>query len=250
MAIAKYTGILKSGYHLYVNETLISSDGLYLLKLQEDGDLVVLRLKLADTTTTKDFTPEVLYTLWSAGLKGKQSLRVSMEENGNFVVYADENNKQVLWSTGTKDHADAVAGFADDGRLAIFDNNHNILWKSTRNFTCFLKPGETMYPGDILFSASQQVQLKFQTDGNLVAYYTNYTDDNNEALWDTNTAGKNSKKVVMQGDGNLCMYGGDDDKTCYWNSGTSDKTNSYLICMDDGVLYLFQYANPKSVWNS
>jgi hypothetical protein len=113
--------------------------------------------------------------------------------------------------------------------------------------------------GDVLFSATRAFQLILQSDGNLVLYcisnpplditqatYTN-------ALWSSETNGTDAKRVNMQDDGNLVVYGA--DGTALWNSQTSGNEGAFCRCQDDGNLVVYAYDIPTAtvgaaLWSS
>jgi hypothetical protein len=92
-----------------------------------------------------------------------------------------------------------------------------------------LSNGQSMHPGDILFSPDRHSALKFDTNGNLVLY-TNF-----HKVWESATAGSGAINLVNQTDGNLVLY----SKTkAVWSSGTYGKTPGNLVMQTDGNVVL------------
>ena len=92
---------------------------------------------------------------------------------------------------------------------------------------------------EFIQSEDQRFKLTLQGDGNLVV-----SDENNKALWASNTAGKPVTKCVMQGDGNLVLY--DNANKPYWASGTEKFPGSKVLLDDEG--YLSVYFKNRPVW--
>ncbi len=95
-------------------ESLTSKNGRYMLKLQEDGNLVLYRLK-------KDKT--VHSALWSSGTNGQSAEKAVMQIDGNFVIY--NYNKKAIWNSGTSDveNIDAFLVLQNDGNLVMYNKN-------------------------------------------------------------------------------------------------------------------------------
>ncbi len=77
-----------------------------------------------------------------------------------------------------------------------------------------LAPNETLKKGASLTSRNGAYTLTLQTDGNLVLYRKG----SGKALWASNTDGRPGLRVIMQGDGNLVLYG---PLKPLWDSKTS-----------------------------
>lgn len=81
----------------------------------------------------------------------------------------------------------------------------------------------------------------FQEDGNAVIY-----DNNNVALWNTQTAGT-GHRFVFQLDGNLVMYSS--TGTALWNSQTHDQGGILLIFQEDRNLVIYD-SDDVALWYS
>ncbi len=86
-----------------VNDRLTSSNGLYTLVMQDDGNLV-------------------LYTggnvLWQTTTSGTDAKRAVMQTDGNFVVYGVAGNP--LWMSHTEGKPGCYLALQDDGNLVIY----------------------------------------------------------------------------------------------------------------------------------
>jgi hypothetical protein len=75
-----------------------------------------------------------------------------------------------------------------------------------------VQANQGLVPGQFASSCDGRFTLFMQHDGNLVLY------QGSQALWATNTYGRNTAQVLMQGDGNLVLY--DTAAQPIWGSGT------------------------------
>jgi len=107
--------------------------------------------------------------------------------------------------------------------------------------TATLTANQQLNTNDKLIPDNNTTTLIMQGDGNLVLY----RNDNNVALWATNTWGKPVTHVVMQGDGNFVLY--DDKGVAYWATGTWTDPGSYVVLQDDGNLVLYG-PNGGALW--
>ena len=78
-----------------------------------------------------------------------------------------------------------------------------------------------MLPGDFVNSPNNRYSLVFQADDRNLAFYKNSeSGDSREPVWDADIAGKGATEVRFQDDGNLVAY--DKDGKCLWASDTAD----------------------------
>jgi hypothetical protein len=119
-----YTGPVYASANttLYADSTIDSPNGVYHLKFQKDGNLVLL----SGTTV-----------IWDAGVtncygSGYITFRTRFQPDGNLVVYYSNNvpaNETPAWSTGTAGHTGARLAVQNDGNLVIYDAANRVLWK-------------------------------------------------------------------------------------------------------------------------
>jgi|GEM_PF-3169748 len=100
-----------------------------------------------------------------------------------------------------------------------------------------LNANESLNPGQSRWSCAGAVELRHQTDGNVVAY------DRQGVLWATYTNGRATTRLTMQADGNLVLYNG---STPVWNSQTSNRPGAFLGIQDDCNLVI--YHNNAPAW--
>jgi hypothetical protein len=95
-------------------------------------------------------------------------------------------------------------------------------------------PGEGILRGKSAFSCNGRYVVTMQTDGNLVL---RDTQQNNAALWATNTSNTDGYVALFQTDGNLVLYGTNQD--ALWASHTNGKGGALLALQDDGNVVLY-----------
>jgi len=104
-----------------------------------------------------------------------------------------------------------------------------------------LGPGESLRPGESLFSTNRVYELRLQADGNLVLYRT--TDW--RALWSSRTQGRSVSALFMQLDGNLVLYDGGE---AVWATRSYGPAISSLVLQDDGNVVI--YRQGPVAWNT
>jgi streptogrisin D len=107
-----------------------------------------------------------------------------------------------------------------------------------------LMAGQSMAPGQNLWSPSHQYSAVFQTDGNLVVYGPTP----GAVAWRSNTGGQGGTNIYMQTDGNLVIYAGFPNavwSTSTWSSGSANR----LVMQDDGKLVIYT-SGDVPVWSS
>lgn len=102
---------------------LESDNGKYVARIQDDGNFVVYSMKDKDN---------VKNAIWNSGTngKGKGPYRVTMQEDGNLVVYDSTN--AALWNSQTngKGTPDYKLIMQDDGNLVVYDKTGKATWNS------------------------------------------------------------------------------------------------------------------------
>ena len=66
-------------------------------------------------------------TLWESKTRNRGAGFVSMQKDGNLVIY-DSSGGKALWSTDTVGHPGAVLAVQDDGNVVIYDHARMPLW--------------------------------------------------------------------------------------------------------------------------
>lgn len=199
---------LYAGESLMPGEHLFSENRRFVLALQSDGNLVLYKNGRARWATHT----------------GGPVMRAVLREDGNFLV---EGNG-VLWETNTAGHPNAVLVVQNDGNVVLYADDGRALFSSDTTFDR-LYAGESLRPGEHLFSQNRQFILAMQLDGNLVLYR------NGHPRWATGTAGAISQ-AVLQDDGNFVLYAPDGP---VWATGTVGNAGSVLVVQNDGNVVLY-----------
>jgi hypothetical protein len=110
-----------------------------------------------------------------------------------------------------------------------------------------LRPNETLYPNQSLWSPNRRVVLTMQDDGNLVVYIG----PERQVAWSSRTYTQNrGARLVMQGDGNLVMYG---PNGVPFATGTNvapvDPRGAFLEVQDDGNVVVYT-PGRRPIWSS
>ncbi|KAM1935203.1 hypothetical protein ACFX15_019289 [Malus domestica] len=158
------------------------------------------------------------------------------------------------------------ASMLDSGNLVIYNARQDIVWQSFEHPTDTLLPGQSLSPGDELFSAKSEsdhstgiFRLKMQGDGNLVQYPVNTPDTAPYSYYSSATNGR-GKNVTLNfaADGHLYLL--DDAHSNIRNITDgglpADQATIYLMRIDaDGIFRLYSHdlnhSGRKSVeWES
>lgn len=106
---------LQAGQELTRGEQLITANG-YVLTLQSDGNLV-----LSENTGT----------VWASGTDGKGAVRAALQDDGNFVLYAGDNN--AVWATDTAGNSGSRLVLQDDRNLVVIGGDGSPKWATGTN---------------------------------------------------------------------------------------------------------------------
>ena len=97
---------------MHEREALRSSNGIYHLWMQEDGNVV-----LYENTTA----------IWSTNTVGNPGAALIMQTDGNLVLYSSTGT--ALWSTNTWSTAADRLVLYDDGDLVLLDPTGQVIWR-------------------------------------------------------------------------------------------------------------------------
>lgn len=225
---------LSKGQTLRANEYLASHNLTTALIMQKDGNLVLYGPKNG-----------VQYVaLWQSGTSGTNADRVSMQTDGNLVIY---KGSKAMWQSRTPGTSNVYATLQNDGNFVLYSGSRAVWHTKTGGkpqYSYFgssqLKSGQQMGLNKYLRSGNGKYVLLLQSDGNLVLYSAGY-----HVLWNSKTSSRGVDRLVMQGDGNLVLY---DGSTARWNSKTNGTDANNLILQNDGNLVL--YADFSAKWHT
>ena len=169
--------------------------------------------------------------LWSSGTNGNPGAHAVMQDtDGNLVVYSAQN--QPLWASNPTVPG-AYLALQPDANLVLYSPSNAPLW-SSGGIDSLLNPGETLSGLQSQSSRSPDGHfiLVMQGDGNLVLYGPS------GALWSSSTGGNPGAYVGMQGtDGNLVVYSAENQPL--WSSGTAGSPGSRLAVQSDGNVVIY-----------
>jgi Pro-kumamolisin, activation domain/Bacterial Ig-like domain (group 3) len=203
-------------------EQLVSPNGQYYAVVQSDGNFVVYTYSGQ--------------AVWSTGTYGTSGNSLSMQTDGNLVLYGTSG---ALWSSTTFSTTANTLTMQNDGNLVLYSPTE-ALWSSKYGLPSTMTTGQSLGKGNILFSPNGQYRAILQTDGNFVVYALW------GAIWSTATFGTTGSSLVLQSDGNLVLYGSGGG--ALWSSRTFNTAADVLTMQNDGNLVL--YSPTAAVWSS
>ena len=209
---------LSKGEQLAKGAQLFSKNMKYALTHQGDGNVVLYGPNGA--------------VLWTTESNGQETDSLLMQEDGNFVLYGAGEPK---WASNTVGSGAERLVVQNDGNVVLY-TPEGAAWATNTvqegNAPSKLVAGEQLGKGGVLESDNQQYTAVMQPDGNFVVYAA----ATGEALWASGTQGSGADCVIMQGDGNLVVYG---DGEAKWASNTADSGANTLLMQDDGNLVVY-----------
>ena len=220
------TDTLLGGQTLTAGQTLVSTDGHYVLALQDDGDLVLSTLNGLGAGRV----------LWSSGTAGDTGDYAVLQDDGNLVLL--DSGGQTLWSSNTSTAGCTNLVVQEDGNLVLYNAAHAV-W-STHTVNTVLEPGDDLYPGQRIFSLNDQYEVYMQADGNLVLYGTT------GALWSTHTWGIPGNHLEMQPSGDMVLY--TSARRVLFETAT-DKPGSSAHLQEDGNFVVYG-PGGHALWSS
>jgi sugar lactone lactonase YvrE len=219
---AATSGVLKSGEKLEGGQEVESANGTFTLRMQTDGNLVLLNDK-----------GEVKFHTGTAPNEGAVA---TMQTDGNFTV---TKNGKALFHTGTTG-AGVNMHIQNDGNLTVRTPDGKVLWalSDVNQSKAELRTGQALKGGEERKSFNGKNTLRMQTDGNLVLI-----NDAGKVLFHTGTAPNEGAVATMQTDGNLTVT---KNGKALFHTGTTGK-NVTLHVQDDGNLTL-RTPDGKVLW--
>jgi hypothetical protein len=142
------------------------------------------------------------------------------------------------------------SGSCPDGNAVVRDTDSVDILASTVgasiniNSTDHLSTGQVLSPGQFIVAPDVLYVLLMQGDGNLVLY------GNARPIWASNTSGSGGNRVVLQADGNLVIYRA--NNTPVWASNTAGiGAGASLYLQDDGNTVIYNSSMiPKWASNT
>jgi hypothetical protein len=231
---------------LGIDQYLLSLNGLFTLVYQSDGNLVLYKNYMANNCGTRDSR-----ALWASNTYGRPAQVCIMQGDGNLVIYGPDG--EYIWDTATDGQPGSRLVMQDDGNAVIYRSDGAPIWATNTVqqpvLTGTVAQGDDMQPNEVLNPSQSITSLNglytfvYQCDGNLVLY----RNTDRAALWASNTYGRPAQVCIMQGDGNLVIYGPDGEYI--WDTATNGQPGSRLVVQDDGNVVIYN-ANNRLIWST
>jgi antitoxin component of MazEF toxin-antitoxin module len=220
------SAMLKSGEKLTSGQKIKSGNGKFTLRMQRDGNLVLLN----DTGEVK----------WHAGTAPNRGAVTTMQRDGNLTIVSAENKP--LWHTGTQGTG-VNLHVQNDGNLTVRLPDGTVLWALSDEIAgkAQLRPGQALRAGEERHSLDGKITLRMQEDGNLVLL-----NDAGKVLWHAGTAPNPGAKATMQRDGNLTVVSAANKPL--WHTATQGSEVTTHI-QNDGNLTV-RTRDGKVLWAS
>ncbi len=120
------TDRLYSGERLYRGQYLSSRNGMYELRMQDDGNLVIYRITSTSVvptwSTRTDFSPREGQYKW-----------LGNQGDGNLVIYTETQPYRALWASGTAGQGASTLIMQNDGNLVLYKTGNVPIWASHTN---------------------------------------------------------------------------------------------------------------------
>ena len=171
---------------------------------------------------------------------GGSATGVTMQTDGNLcVTYANGSKQCISSDSASRPAAGSYLQVRNDGHVIITDGT-TVYWQSPASQ---LNVGSTLAPGQSRTSPDGKVELLMQFDGNLCLYF------GGRATWCIlNERQQPPVGATMQTDGNLCVAYTDGSKKCISQSAPLPPGGSYLQVRNDGHVVITDGA--KVFWQA
>ena len=240
------TAAYKGSDHLVVNQPLYqgqyieSPDGMFVLELQGDGNLV-------------EYGPG-FQPVWASNTGGANIGYVVMQPDGNLVGYTPDG-RTALWSNGEANSgSNNTLYMQPDGNLVEYTSSGNAVWSDGKNRPGYYPPAykggnelvtnEGLYQNQYIRSNNGQHFVLLQTDGSAVVYGPG---DHVVGGFGPPTSG--AGYVVLQPDGNFVEYQ-PNGQTSIWGNGEVNSGGNYMTIQDDGNFVEYQSNGTTAVWGT
>lgn len=184
--------------------------------------------------------------VWGTNIPNSKATKLVNQPDGNLVLYSANN--EALWASNTDGAGASTLSLQSDGNLVLYSSGKSV-WSTETNsgdqlarVNASIRPDQTMLLRQQLSTPDRKSFLVLQQDGNLVLY-----NPQKQAIWASNTDGKNVVKLNMQPDGNLVLYTA--DNKAIWASNTDTGIQSFLTIQQDRNIVLYR-ENGSIGWTT
>lgn len=240
------TAAYKGSDHLVVNQPLYqgqyieSPDGMFVLELQGDGNLV-------------EYGPS-FQPVWASNTSGANIGYVVMQPDGNLVGYTPDG-RTALWSNGEPNSGNNNTLYMQpDGNLVEYTSSGSAVWSDGKNRPGYYPPAykggnelitnEGLYQNQYIRSNNGEHFVLLQTDGSAVVY-----GPGGHVVGGFGPQTSGAGYVVLQPDGNFVEYQ-PNGQTSIWGNGEVNSGGSYMTIQDDGNFVEYQSNGTTAVWGT
>lgn len=171
---------------------------------------------------------------------GNPGATTVMQPDGNLVVKSKEG--RALFHTNTHENPGSFLQVQPDGNLVIYSEDEEALW-SRHAWYGTLPSKFVLAPNDYVKARNGACKLVMQGDGNLVLL-----GGDGKSLFDTKTAGNPGATAAMQGDGNFVVKS--KDGRALFDTKTAGNAGARLDVQEDCNVVVRMKDNSKALWNS
>lgn len=122
--IASPNGEIPAPTSIQQNQWAISPNGLYVLIMQADGNLVLYQVDGAPPAPNSSFQG---YPIWASQTDYDVPFVFDVQTDGNLVIY---NGSNPIWASNTQNPSPAYLAVQDDGNVVYYDNSGAPFWAS------------------------------------------------------------------------------------------------------------------------
>lgn len=173
---------MNPGDSLETGEKINSDDGRFYLIMQSDGNLVLYQRQNGTH-----------HPLWATGTDGHQVDQVSMQTDGNLVVY--NPGGQALWNSRTPGNPDSILILQDDGNLVIYAPGNRAIWATNtvvppspdHEGTTFEQRGNMEFTVKVsrtgIVETERYAGIKKQSGTYIHDFWFSVLDENEDTVW-------------------------------------------------------------------
>ncbi|KAK7836137.1 g-type lectin s-receptor-like serine/threonine-protein kinase rlk1 [Quercus suber] len=168
------------------NRSWLSPSGLFAFGFYPQGNGFAIGIWLVDQPQNT--------TVWTAYRNNSpvtSKATLDLTRDGKLLFRPEEGEQNPVADVSL---LAASASMLDSGNFVLYDNSSNVIWESFEYPTDTILGGQNVSNGKDLVSSvsksdhsSGRFYLRMQSDGNLVSYPVNYTDNSENAYWSSAT---------------------------------------------------------------
>nr|POE69273.1 g-type lectin s-receptor-like serine/threonine-protein kinase lecrk3 [Quercus suber] len=171
------------------NRSWLSPSGLFAFGFYPQGNGFAIGIWLVDQLQNT--------TVWTAYRNNSpvtSKATLELTRDGKLLFRTEEGEENPVADVSRYSGPAASASMLDSGNFVLYDNSSNVIWESFEYPTDTILGGQNLSNGKDLVSSvsrsnhsSGRFYLRMQSDGNLVSYPVNITDNSENAYWSSAT---------------------------------------------------------------